>query len=140
MKRFSRTLVLYVYIFTTLLSMAGGTGIGTSSIVSFKPRGLDPKAHYFTSAKIPKHISPVSHSTIDIHDVWEIVDINNVPGFEEIVLPEATGNYSAPSVQLPRTRLHPPYNSLTLFNHSCSKCRCRFVFNTIVVLCLYLLN
>jgi hypothetical protein len=106
-KRFSRTLVLYVYIFTTLLSMAGGTGIGTSSIVSFKPRGLDPKAHYFTSAKIPKHISPVSHSTIDIHDVWEIVDINNVPGFEEIVLPEATGNYSAPSVQLPANKAPP---------------------------------
>ena len=107
MKRFSRTLVLYVYIFTTLLSMAGGTGIGTSSIVSFKPRGLDPKAHYFTSAKIPKHISPVSHSTIDIHDVWEIVDINNVPGSEEIVLPEATGNYSAPSVQLPANKAPP---------------------------------
>ncbi|MBK7867597.1 MAG: hypothetical protein IPJ75_11805 [Ignavibacteriales bacterium] len=107
MKRFSRTLVLYVYMFTTLLSMAGGTGIGTSSIVSFKARGIDPKAHYFTSLKIPKHISPVSHTTIDIHDVWEIVDINNVPGFEEIVISEPTGNYSTPSVQLPTNKAPP---------------------------------
>ncbi len=107
MKRFTRTLVLYVYMFTTLLSMAGGTGIGTSSIVSFKPRGLDPKAHYFTSAKIPKHITPVSQTTIDIHDVWEIVDINNVPGFVEIVISEPTGIYSAPSVLLPTNKAPP---------------------------------
>jgi len=106
-KRFSRTLVLYVYMFTTLLSMAGGTGIGTASTVSFKPRGLDPKTHYFTSAKIPKHISPVSQSTIDIHDVWEIIDINNVAGFEEIVISEPTGNYSAPSVLLPTNKAPP---------------------------------
>lgn len=62
MRVFNNTLLILVYLLTGLSPCAGNAVVNISETFYISQKKPAPKTHYFTSAKINKHILPVQHA------------------------------------------------------------------------------
>jgi len=105
MRKYCNSLLIVIYLVSGLLTVSG-SGMHSSAQVTISSNKGEPRTQYFTTAKIPTHIAPVSFTRIDVHDYCTVLEEAESDPVISITV-ESDLLYAAPILSLPLNKAPP---------------------------------